>query len=357
MMDDIVEQVKERNRIEDVIGETMPLQARHGRYLRCAEHDSLVVDTRTQTYSWNSRNEIRGDVIEWVMRRGNLDFKGAVEQLARRAKLPEPRWSRETEAQRAAMRMRQTAFQLALNKMMAWLWADAEALGYCRSRGWTDETIREAQLGFSGRATAAEYQEMRGEYQMYEIDPECPDAVAVLGYRGEVRAWAARWQAQLQENWVEWGMIPGLMGKTRLVYAHMVGNRVATFTARNILGAEINREGREVKSFNLPVALAGERQVYYNQAYAPRAEECVIVEGQADAVTLGQWGIPAAALAGTSWQDHAELLGELRKRHPKLYVGMDADEAGMRALTGRNNDWPLAKALGAGCRIITWKGE
>ena len=100
-MDDIVELVKQRNPIEDVIQDTFPLQRQHGRYLRAKEHDSLVVDTGRQMYVWNSQGE-SGDVIDWLCKRGNLDFKSAVEQLCRRANLPEPRWGREETENRNA---------------------------------------------------------------------------------------------------------------------------------------------------------------------------------------------------------------------------------------------------------------
>jgi DNA primase len=352
-MDDIVERIKEANRVEDVIGETFPLQKQHGKYLRCREHDSLVIDTTKQMYTWNSKSE-GGDVIEWVMKRNGWDFKSACEWLARRAKMPEPKWGHEDHEVRLAARAREDAFVVAAGVFQRWLLADAEALEYVKGRGWSEETIRECMLGFSGRGTAAEHQEMRGELSMHGIEAECPNGAAILGYRGDMRAWGAKWKVTVQENWIEWGSISGMMGKTRLVYVHMAGGRVRTLSGRNILGAEVNAEGREVKSFNVPAALAGERQVYFNQVYQARSEECLVVEGQADAITLGQWGIPAVAMCGTSWQDQARLLEELRKRHRALYIGMDADEAGEKALVGKDGDWPLGKLLGPMARVIRW---
>jgi len=350
---DVVEVCREANKIEDVIGEMFPMQRVQGRYLRTQEHDSLVVDVKKQLYTWNSQSE-HGDVYEWVMRRNNWDFKTAVEHLCRRASLAEPRWSQESQAQRVATRLRETAFSVALERLHKWLLGDADALAYARGRGWSDETIEECMLGFSGRGTAAELKDMRGQFAMYEIQPECPDAVAVLGYRGDVRAWGQKWTVEVQDNWVEWGLVPGLMGRTRLVYPHMYMGRVRTFSGRNILGAEVNKEGREVKSYNLPVALAGSREVFYNQAYAPRAAECIVVEGQADAVTIGQWRLAAVALAGTSWQDHEALLKELRERHEKLWIGLDGDEAGTKALVGKDGEWPLGKILGPMARVLRW---
>jgi len=352
-MSDVVEQCREANKLEDVVGESFQLQKTSGRYLRAKEHDSLVIDARKQLYSWNSRNE-HGDVFEWVMRRNNWDFKTTVEHLCRRASLPEPRWNQESQAQRVAVRLRETAFQVAAERMHRWLMADADALAYCHARGWTDETLDECMLGFSGRGTAAEVQDMRGQFTMYGVEPDSQDAVSVLGFRGDVGGWGRDHGVEVADNWVSWGMIPGLMGRTRIVYPHVFMGRVRTYSARNILGAEINKEGREVKSYNLPEPLAGKRQVYYNQVYGAKSSELVIVEGQADAITLGQWGVPGVALAGTSWQDHEGLLKELRGRHEKVWIGLDGDQAGINALTGRDGEWPLGKVLGPMARILRW---
>ena len=51
--------------------------------------------------------------------------------------------------------------------------------------------------------------------------------------------------------------------------------------------------------------------MFYNHVYAPNTDRLVLVEGQADAVTFGQWGIDAVAIAGTSWIDHAEEINAL----------------------------------------------
>lgn len=146
-------------------------------------------------------------------------------------------------------------------------------------------------------------------------------------------------------------MVPGLVGRARLVYPHLVAGKVRYFSARNILGSE-NQDGRIIKSWNVPVALGGKRQVYFNQAYGRRADEVVLVEGQADAITLGQWEVAGVALAGTSWEDHGELLGSLRERHKTIYVCLDNDEAGEAALEGRDGEWPVEKLLGPMCRVI-----
>lgn len=362
-MDDIVEQVKARNLIEDVIEESgFPLQQRGGRYRRGnrKDCDSLVVDAHHQTYHWNSQSE-HGDVINWVMKRRKTDFKGAVEWLCERAKLPAPKWSGGSQAERLAARAQEDAWAVALHLMNEWMWQDAAAMVYVRGRGWCNDTIREAQLGFSGRATPEELKDLRGEFTLNGVDLESPMAVAVTGFRGDVKGWARNHgladHPKWNREWEEWGFVPGMTGKTRLVYPHLVNGRVRYFTGRNILGAEINKEGREIKSYNPPVALVGPRQAYYNHVYAPKSDECVVVEGQADALTLAQWGTPAVAIVGTAFTDHGQLISDLRQRHSRLYVALDADKAGQQALVGSGRDWPLAELFGPSARVVRWPKE
>jgi hypothetical protein len=95
---------------------------------------------------------------------------------------------------------------------------DQVALDYALDRGWTLQTIKSEGIGFSGRATAAQVNEMRGEFTMHGIDPESPAAVLVLGYRGDVRAWAEK--QGLDPNDFGDNFIQGIMSTPGLVYAH-----------------------------------------------------------------------------------------------------------------------------------------
>jgi len=359
--ENFVRRVKDATAIEDVIEETgheWRLQRKASNYIHGIEHSSLVVRVDEQYYVWNDTSE-KGDVFTWLEARRKWDFWTSLQWLAERAKLEVPKFVGTSDGQainkrQGSARGREDAFGVAQRLFAKWLWADTAALEYVKGRGWTDETIREAGIGFSGRATPAELTEMRGELNMHEVNPEGPLGVAIMGWKGNVKAWGKTWGIEVSQSWLEWGAIPGMMGRIRLVYSHYERGRVVYMTGRNILGAEQYPDGREVKSFNLAASLAGNRRLYMNHCYGRRAEECVIVEGQADGITLGQWGIAAVAICGNQWEDHLEELGELTKRHGTVYVGLDMDEAGQKALVGRERDWPLAKALGPMARIINW---
>lgn len=360
-MDDfesLVERVKAATKLEDVIeqsGGDYKLKRRHGSSMRGENHDSLVVRVDEQYYVWNSKGE-KGDVFTWLEERNHWDFWTCLVWLAERGKIEMPKKfsSAGSQTQRATARLREDVFGIAAKAFAELLWKDDEALAYCRGRGWTDETIREAGLGFTGRDPAAAGKMIRDELGLYQIEFDSKEAVAVIGYRGDVKGWGRNHEVEVQDNWIDWGMIPGMVGKKRLVYAHWSGGRARYLSGRHILGDEITSEGREWKSYNLPVNLAGKRHVFENHLYGRKSEEVTVVEGQADAVTLGQWGIAAVALAGTAWEDHEEYLKNLRERHRRIFIGLDADEAGEKALMGRDEDWPLAKMLGPMTRVVRW---
>jgi len=82
------------------------------------------------------------------------------------------------------------------------------------------------------------------------------------------------------------------------------------------------------------------KQVYFNHAHRMDAP-LVCVEGQGDAVTFGQWGFGAMAFCGLLGDpeqmapEDGERMRKLVayiKKHPKIYVALDADEAGERTI-------------------------
>lgn len=341
MDENIVELVKAKCKIEDVIEAEYPFDKKRGRWWSTSRHDSLVVDVYNQCYYWNSKGE-KGDVISWVMNRQGCDFKTAIEILCRRAGLPAPNWRREDTATRLAARARGDAFTVAAEVMHGWLMADADALAYAREgRGWETSTLEGGVIGWSGNAERRQdlVNEMQRSLLAANVDVEGAAAVALTGFRGDVAGWARRAGVTVPADWVARGWIPGLIGMDMLVYPHIRFGRATYLSGRGV---------HEKRHYNLPAALAGERQVYMNFEWSPMEERCVIVEGQADALTLGQWGIPAIALAGVAvGNDFVDLV----KRHQYIYVGMDADKAGR--IAGEK----VSRELGPMVRVMVWSAD
>lgn len=319
---------------------------------------ALVVFPDTGTwYCFGSCNE-GGSVIDWVLKKNpGYDIKEAIKDLAARANLPLGEIDGPELRQRLAVRAREDAMQIAARLFAKWLVEDPEALAYAKSRGWSDETIAASRLGFSGRSTAAQVKEMKGEFDLHGIKHDSPDAVMILGFRGDVASWAQK--HNLDPHSFKEKAVHGLMDKPGLVYAHKIDGRIAYLSRRQLPGHDVIRdqqggEDREWKSFNPYAALAGEKVPFFNHMHLRDRDRIVIVEGQADAVTLGQWRIPAMALNGSAWKSLDETIHMLKEKYSTIFFATDADTPGELIITGNKNDFPLTTAFGPMLWVARW---
>lgn len=307
-----------------------------------------------------------GSVIDWVMKKNpGYDFKEAVKELAEKNSISMGNQMDGPELkQRLAARARETALQIAARVFAKWLMDDEEALAYARSRGWSDETITASRLGFSGRAAAAQVKDMQGEFNMHGIALDSPDAVLVLGYKGDVAAWAQK--HGLDPSSFKEKSVHGMMDTPGLVYAHKLDGRIAYLSRRQLPGHDVihkaGEEDQAWKSFNSYSALAGEKVPYFNHMHL-RDEKLVIVEGQGDSITTGQWKIPAMALCGSAWKNLQETIdmllgkGEARPKYETIYFATDADTPGEAIVLGAGRDegkFPLTTAFGPMLWIVRW---
>ncbi|MEZ4666448.1 MAG: hypothetical protein R3E39_00775 [Anaerolineae bacterium] len=273
-----LEQIRSRNPIEDVVAKKFPLRKSGSRFIG-VEHDSLVVVPHTGFYFWNSRGE-QGDVFDFVGRhllslgtwnnRDTGQFMEVVRYLAQRAGIM---LDDVLDFKKSAAWVERQLIQ----RLQDTLLNTPAGLTYItEKRGWQLNTIKAARLGF-----------MPQDKRPLLADLNLPD----------------NWRNVIQK-------FPPNM----LVYIHAQRGRLTYLSGRGI-------EGK--KHYNPPREIIGERQPYYNHLYSPQAEQVVIVEGQADAITFGEWGIAAVALGGMQASDH--LLNQL-KVHPRLFVGLDNTE-------------------------------
>jgi len=380
--EDFVEEVRDANPIEDVLVESGIHLRGHGRLRTGTKHDSLKVRTDMGRAFWYSQNW-NGDVFAWVMKEKGCEFNQALEILARRAHIEIPRFTQVNESEVRRNRATADAFSVAANVFQRWLigsqneeggmQSDEEALKYARGRGWTDETIKASLTGFSGRKTADQYKDMKGEFSLYGIDLLSPAAVAVLGFEGDVGEWAVkngvRNHEEFDEEWIRKGRIHGLMDVPGLIYAHQYHGGVKYLSRRNLPGFDkIHTKGalresegktRDWKSFNPYKLLAGPKQAYWNHVH--RVDQALVcVEGPGDANTWGQWGFGSMAFCGLLG-DISQLASEeaerMRKlagainKHPAVYLQLDDDEAGQKAVR------LAAKLLGPKVQIVRMKSE
>jgi DNA primase len=336
--EDIVERINRACPIDKVMAQDgFTLRAGHDKRRKCVEHDSLVVDVGESFYWWNSTGE-HGDTINWVMKRRGVDFKGAVELLCRQYNLPEPNWGHESNASRVAARAKEEALAVAARVFHRWLMKDNAALAYAHGRGWTDETIIACQLGFSGNGTEHERKEITDEMVISGVDVRSPAAVSVLGYKGKIATWLSDQGLEPNKGWIDKGYITGMLGGGRLVYPHLKSGRVVYLAGRGIT---------EKIHYNLHRELAGEKQLYFNQAYRFDSDRVILVEGQADAVSLGQMGYPAVALGNVLVKAGSDALN-FCKSHKAVYIALDEDKAGYTAAI------KIADMVGPMARLLRW---
>jgi hypothetical protein len=355
-IDELIEQVKQANRIETIVARYFTVKG-HGRRITTHEHASLQVDIDLQSYWWWSKGT-HGDVINWVMEQEGIDFKAAIEQLCRWGNLPQPDWSKADPQARMATRQREDVFTVASDVFHKWLLASEKAMAYCHDRGWTDETIERTRIGYTGEPTDKKLRiEMVDAFGAAGIDINCPAAVAILGFRGNVKQWGTDYGVDVDPEWIEKGYIYSIIGWDRIVYSHMFGGRCEYMQLRGM---------QDKSHFNLHSRLVGERKVFTNTKWAKSSPLCVIVEGQADAITLDQWEIPAIALCGVAADERvARLIGATKEdRHAIFYLGLDTDKAGSfdsfvsEQDKGQNkkpsNTFKIAQLIGPTTYLLRW---
>ena len=309
-----IEGIKEALSIAEIVSETFPLTG-HGRYLRAKQHDSLVVDVQRQAWYWNSRG-IHGDVLDWLgyqrlgeawWNRGNGDFRDVLREAADRAGIVLRRWTSEESAKALQRRAAEDVLALAADYYGARLWETPAALEYARNRGWTDDTMRDAKLGYADGGLAAFLREQGADLAL------------------------ARRAGLLREDDRDFF-------RQRLVFPFLRSGRVLYMTGR-ALSPEA-----QPKYLHLPLAEGQARPLY--GADALRGDgRIVLVEGPADVLTLQQWQTPAVALLGTSLSpEHVPHL----QRHKTLFLALDNDDA------GREGTQRLAEVLGPLVRCLSW---
>lgn len=354
---DFLEQLKEAVRLEEIVAETGRLTVKKaGKNWTTEQHDSLIIFEDTQTYAWYSQASTpgrQGDVFTWLQHHGGIpDFMEAVRWLCQRTGL-EYAWSEKEVASYQRQRTKRESLTAVAEFMAELFWKHAPAVAYAKGRGWKEETLKEAKIGYWDWPHA---QALREYLQMREIDLTRPEVVAVLGYRGDVAKWGETWGVVVDNDWVEAAHIPGMPGDM-LVYPHFDKGKCVYLAGRGLPQEKVaeEKEPEEKKKknahWNLRASLVGSRAVYKNVTYnkaGKAADVLIVVEGQGDALTLHQWGFPAIALAGVAVN---EPLVDFLKQHKKVVVALDKDAAGEKGAMA------LATALGPSTLILTWPGS
>ncbi len=149
----VAAEVKSKLTVVDVVGETVQLK-KAGTTLKglCPFHGektpSFIVTPGRETWHCFGCGE-GGDIFSFVMRRDGIAFPEALRRLAQRAGVEiDERTSREDAHRKRLHEVLDTAFAF-YHAVLLSSETGAPALAYLRGRGFTDESIERAQLGFA----------------------------------------------------------------------------------------------------------------------------------------------------------------------------------------------------------------
>lgn len=329
--EEVIEEVRTRNDIVDIISGYVKLQKKGSNYFGlCPFHHekspSFSVSQSKQMYHCFGCG-VSGNVFTFVMEYENYTFREAVELLADKSgvKLPKMEYSKEAKAQadlRAAL--------LEINKMAANYFyyqlkqpQGQQGCQYLMGRGLTEQTIRRFGLGYSNKTSNDLYQFLRSKG--YEDSILKETGLVTIEERG------AR-----DKFW------------NRVMFPIMdVNNRVIGF------GGRVMGDG-EPKYLNSPeTKLFDKSRNLYGLNYARLSREKFILlcEGYMDVIAMHQAGFSnAVASLGTAFtSQHAALL---KRYTDQVVLTYDSDGAGVKAAL---RAIPILKSVGMSVRVLNMR--
>ena len=330
--DDLIEEIRTRNDILDVVSGYVKLQKKGSSYFGlCPFHNekspSFSVTPGKQMYYCFGCGA-GGNVYTFVMQYENYDFLEAVKMLAERAGVELPEETNDEENRRASD-FRKILLEINKKAAMFYFYKLKQPDGsmgyqYLINRSLSTETIKNFGLGYAGKYRDELYRYLKNE-----------------GYQDEI----------LRET----GLITfdenrGVYDKffNRVMFPIMdVNSRVIGF------GGRVMGEG-EPKYLNSPETKVFEksRNLYgLNIARTARKSYMIICEGYMDVIALHQAGFKnAVASLGTAFTSgHASLL---KRYTEEVMLSYDSDGAGVKAAL---RAIPICKSAGLRVKVIDMK--
>jgi len=306
--EDIVEEVRQKTDIVDLVGQYVHLKKKGSSYFGlCPFHGE-----KTASFSVSPGKQIfycfgcgkAGDSIRFLMEYENLSFVEALEELAERANVTLPK---EEKRDKGEEDLRYKILEI--NKQAALFYVKQlrsekgkQGLAYCAKRKLSGESITHFGLGYAGKERDSLYQYCKS-----------------LGFKDQV----------LQESGLFSFKENGVYDKffNRLMFPIMdLHNRVIGF------GGRVMGDG-EPKYLNSPETKLFDKSrnlFALNFSRKSRANYFILCEGYMDVISLHQWGFSEAVAAlGTAF---TEQQADLMKRFNSLiYLCFDSDGAGKKA--------------------------
>ena len=327
--EEIIEEVRSRNDIVDLISTYVPLKKKGSSYFGlCPVHNE-----KTPSFSVSRDKQMYycfgcgagGNVFTFLMEYENFSFPEALKYLAERAGMELPEEELNEEAKRA---MDEKARLREMNKLSANYFyyllhskRGQKGLAYLKDRGITDTTIKHFGLGYADIYNDDLYRFLKSKG--YSDEDLKDSALVTIDERrgGSDKFW------------------------NRVMFPIMdVNNRVIGFGGRVMGdGSPKYLNSKETKLFDKSRNLYG-----LNFARSSRKKEIILCEGYMDVISMHQAGFTnAVAALGTAFTSgHGTLL----KRYTEnVILSFDSDEAGQRAIL---RAIPILKEAGLTVRVL-----
>ena len=295
-----INHLKNKVQLQNIIAQQHQLKG-NGRYLRGIEHNSLVIDTKKQTWARYSQG-IGGDILDWL---GHNKFNGTwdtknkkmfVEVLADLAEIAGVPLDKKNYTPPPY----QDIFNLAKSHYSQQL--SLEFIEYCQNRGIELEIIKKASLGVGGNLKSK---------------------LAKKDYPHALKAGLLK----KLDN----GKIIDSIPIGYLVFTHHLHGQPRYFSSRSIT---------EKKHYNLP----GEKEPFI---LINDFKKLIIVEGQFDALSAYQLGYSAYGMCGVTY---GKIDKDFINLFEHVYYIPDKDKA------GQNSIKPLCTAIGNPLLNIVYLG-
>ena len=330
--DDVIEEVREKNDIVDVISQYVSLKKRGSSYFGlCPFHNekspSFSVSRDKQMYYCFGCGQ-GGNVYTFLMEYNRLSFVEAVQELAARAgvALPEGEQTPE-EKQQADARVVLKEMNKKAAVYFHWLLngpRGEKAMAYLKGRGLTDETIRHFGLGYADIYRDDLYQYLKKQgYSDYQLKES--SLVTIDSVKGSYDKFF-----------------------NRVIFPIMdVNQRVIGF------GGRVMGDGEPKYLNSRETILFDKGRNLYGLNYAKRSREKAIIlcEGYMDVITLHQAGFTnAVAPLGTAFTPNQAML--LKRYTDEVILSFDSDGAGVKAAL---RALPILRENGLRGRVLSMK--
>ncbi len=311
-----IDAVFETARLEEVIGDFVQLKKSGSNFKGL----SPFTDERTPSFMVSPVKQIwkdfssgkGGNVVAFLMEHEHISYPEAIRYLAKKYNI-EIEETEQNDEQKAAANARESMYlvsSFANSYFQDTLWETVQGktigLSYFRERGFTDQTVRDFQLGYSPDDWSA-----------------LTDASIKAGYKLEFLEKTGLTIVKEDKKFDRF--------KGRVMFPiHSMSGRVLGFGGRIL-----NQDKKAAKYMNSPESeIYNKSKVLYGLYQAKqsiaKADNCFLVEGYTDVIQFHQKGVKnVVSSSGTALTP--EQIRLIRRLTPNITVLFDGDAAGLRA--------------------------